>query len=77
MHPFESLGVLGDSWCSILDLENTKVSEFKAIASTKFVNDLIKKSLNGLFDIRPTLLGRVGDSVDEVFFSCGCHARAP
>ena len=77
MNTFKRLWVLGDSGSTILDFEDTKVSEFKAVSPAKLVYDLIKKRLDGFLDVSATLLSGVGDSIDEVFFSCGCHSRAP
>lgn len=74
LHALEGLRVLCNTWCSFLDFEDSEVPELEPVASSKFIDHLIKKRLDRSLDIGTSLLCRIRDPVDEIFFGCGRHA---
>lgn len=70
----ERFGVLSLSSAALLNFKNAKIPKLKSISLAKLHDDRVQKTLNDFLDYDPLFTGRVGDMVNEFFFSnCG-HA---
>ena len=69
----KSLGVLRDTCRTVLHFEDTKVSEFQAVAVRKFLHHAVEEKLHDVSNIRTTHSGQISNSIDQLLLRGGAH----
>ena len=57
----------------MLHFEDTKVSEFQAVAVRKFLHHAVEEKLHDVSNIRTTHSGQISNSIDQLLLRGGAH----
>lgn len=71
-YTLKSAGILGNSCCSLSNLEDPEITKLKTTSVTKFLDDIVEKTLNGHLHDGPLLVRLLGNAIDEVLLGSGC-----